>query len=253
MLQDLGSVSAMRFEQAQPLPASNLILPSYASASFIDPFMSSRAIVDRAVCHSNGLHGHYASPHQQQYQLPSLDFAEWSYPAADSNMGTSAAAAAATAYNGEEVACDLSENPVSQQQPANFLYRGYAAQPSLSTRYLARRSGETSLAQPEREQRARIWDVQQGQELGPGWGLDDAIADIGGDEALAAKLVAELDHNWSADHIHYGSGAAESGSACVFAAVQHAAIPICLSADIRTPCIIHVIVCMSYQACLPAQ
>ncbi len=252
MLQDLGSVSAMRFAQAQPLTASpsHHLLPSHASVNFITPFMSGRAAVDRAVGHSNGLRGQHASPHQQQSQSSSFDLAEWSYPASDSKLGASAAAAAGATYSGEEILSNVRENPFSQQQPANSLYRGCVALPSPSVRYMTRGNGDTSLAQPEREQRARIWDVQHeefGGSQGPELGLDDAIAGIGGDEALAAESVAELDHPWLADHIQNGSGAAESGSACVFAAVQHAAIPICLPTDIRTPCIILSIDCMSYQ------
>ncbi len=211
MLQDLGLVSTMRFAQAQPLPASpsHHWLPSHAFVNSIVPFMSGRAVVDRAVYRSAGLHGYYASPDQQQPQSSSFDLAERSYPAADSDLGASAAAApaaaaaaaAAAALSGKEVVCNVSETPVSQQQPANCLYRDCAAQPSPSTRYMTRGNGQTSLAQPEREQRARIWDVQheelggsQVPELGPDWGLDDAIADIGDDEALTAESVAELDH-----------------------------------------------------------
>ena len=181
--------------------------------------MSGRAVVDRAVYHSSGLHGHCASLHQQQPQSSSFDPAEWSYPAADSNLGASAAAGAA-AYSGKEILCNVRKNPFSQQQPANSLYGGCAAQPEL-------------------EQRARIWDAQHEEwggsqlpEVGPDRGLADTTADAGDDDALAAEFVAELHHLWSADHIQNGPGAAESGSACIFAAVQHAAIPICLPADI---------------------
>jgi len=122
---------------------------------------------------------------------------------------------------------------------------------------LARGNGERSLAQPELEQQARTSDVQRAEwgasqvpELGPDWGLD-AIADIGGDDPLAAQFVAELDHLLSADYIQDGAGAAESGSAYVFAAVQHVPIPICLPADVRTLCIIHCAACMTYlvRAC----
>ena len=249
-LQDLGSVSAMRFTQAQPLPASpsHHWLPSHAYVGSIEPIMSGRAVVDRAVCHSNGLHGQYASAHQQQPQSSSFDCTERSYPAADSSLGASAAA-----YSDEETACNVSENPVSQQQTVNGLYGGVPAQPSPSTRYLARGNGETSLAQPELEQQARRWDVQRAEwgasqvpELRSDRGLDVTIADIGGDDALAADFVAELDHLLSADHIPNGFAAAESGSARVFAALQHAAIPICMPADIRTLCIIHRIACMHY-------
>ena len=198
MLQDLGSVSAMRFAQAQPFPASPSYhwSPSHASVNSMGPCMSGRAVVDRAVRYSNGLQGHYASPHQQQPQSSSFHPAEWSYPAADSNLGASAAAA----YNGKEIFCYVRENSFSQQQPANSVYESCAAQPSPGTRYTSRGNGETSLAQPEREQRARIWDVQheelgvsQVPELGPDWGLDDAVAGIGGDAALAAEVVAEYD------------------------------------------------------------
>ncbi len=110
MLQELGSVSAMHFAQAQPLPASpsHHWLPSHAYVGSIDPGLSGRATVDRAVGHSNGLHGHHASPHQQQPQSSRFDLAERSYPAADSNFGASAAAAAAAAYSGEEIACNVS-------------------------------------------------------------------------------------------------------------------------------------------------
>ena len=268
MLQDLGSVSAMRFAQAQPLPASpnHHWLPSHASVNSIGPLTSGRAVgravvgravVDRAVRHCNGLHGHYASPHQQQPQPSSFNLAEWSYPAGDR---AAAAAAAAAAYNGEEISCNARDNLVSQQQTAGYLYGGCAAQPSPSTRCLARGKRETRLAQPECEKRARIWDVQleelggsQVPELGPDWGLDDAIADIGGDEALADEVIAEHDHAGSARYIQRASGAAESGSACLFAAVHHAAIPVSLPADTRTQCMIHGIVCMSHQGCLPAQ
>ncbi|KAL0045347.1 hypothetical protein WJX82_004386 [Trebouxia sp. C0006] len=107
------------------------------------------------------------------------------------------------------------DNLVSQQQTAGYLYGGCAAQLSPSTRCLARGKRETRLAQPEREKRARIWDVQieelggsQVPELRPDWGLDDAIADIGGDEALADEVVAEHDH---AGYIQRACGAAESG------------------------------------------
>ncbi len=245
MLQDLGSVSAMRFAQAQPLPASPSChgLLSHAYVNSIGPLMTGRAVVDRAVRHSNGLHGHCASPHQQQFQSSSFDPAEWSYPAADSNLGASAAAAAA-AYSGEEMVCNVNENPVSQQQTVNGLYGGFPARPSPSTQYLTRGNRDTSLAQPEREKRARIWDVQheelggsQVPELGPDWGLDDAIPDIGGDEALADECIAEHDHAWSARCLQRLS--VDSGSACFFAAVQHATILICLPADIKILFIIH--------------
>ncbi|DBB17346.1 TPA: hypothetical protein ACH3X3_014387 [Trebouxia sp. C0006] len=220
-LQDLGSVSAMRFTQAQPLPASpsHHWLPSHAYVGSIEPIMSGRAVVDRAVCHSNGLHGQYASAHQQQPQSSSFDCTERSYPAADSSLGASAAA-----YSDEETACNVSENPVSQQQTVNGLYGGVPAQPSPSTRYLARGNGETSLAQPELEQQARRWDVQRAEwgasqvpELRSDRGLDVTIADIGGDDALAADFVAELDHLLSADHIPNGFAAAESGNGNDFA------------------------------------
>ncbi|KAL0039747.1 hypothetical protein WJX77_006769 [Trebouxia sp. C0004] len=138
--------------QAQPSPASSghQTLPSHASVNSIDPFMGDRAIVDRAVRHSNG---HYPSQHQQQPQSSSFDLAEWSYPACDPNLGASAAAAAAAACSDEEIVCNVSGNSVSQQQIGNCLYRGCAAQPSpLSTTYLARGNGERSLAQPEPEQ-----------------------------------------------------------------------------------------------------
>jgi len=253
MPKDLGTIPTMHFAQAQPWPASLSPLTSPAHVTSMDPFsgpISGTSCVDAAVPHSNGLLGHYASPYQQQPQSSSFDLAEWSYPASDSKLGASAAAAAGATYSGEEILSNVRESPFSQQQPANSLYRGCVALPSPSVRYMTRGNGETSLAQPEREQRARIWDVQHeefGGSQGPELGLDDAIAGIGGDEALAAESVAELDHPWLADHIQNGFGAAESGSTCVFAAVQHAAIPICLPADIRTPCIILSIDCMNYQ------
>jgi len=77
------------------------------------------------------------------------------------------------------------------------------------------------------------------------------LSGTGGNEALVADFAAELGHLLPADHIENGSGAAESGSACIIVGLQHAASPIFLPADWRALlAIIYHVVCMICLASL---